>query len=74
MEHGTGVAKAWHDNGMLHTEVAMAKGLLNGRQKSWDEEGEPAGTLYWIRGKKVSRKKYFEATVADPALPQYPDE
>ena len=74
MEHGTGVAKLWYDNGALHAEVPMSNRLLTGRQKSWDEKGEAAITFYWIRGKKVSRKRYLEACANDRELPQYPDE
>lgn len=74
MKHGTGVAKIWYDNGVVQSEVPMVKGLVTGRQRSWDEKAEPGATLYWIRNKKVSRKKYLEAAAADPTLPQYPDE
>ena len=70
MDHGTGVVKLWYDNGVLRSEVPFLSGLLTGCQKSWDELGEPGATVYWIRGKKVSRKKYIQASTADTALPQ----
>ena len=65
--------KQWYDNGCLSSEVSVVKGLITGRQKTWYEDGEPVPDAYWIRGKRVSRKKYFEACKTDSELPQYPE-
>jgi len=73
MEHGTGVMKLWHGNGVLASEVSMVEGFITGRQRTWYEDGLPVPDMYWIRGKKVSRKKYLEACKTDPELPQYPE-
>ncbi|EEF60256.1 hypothetical protein Cflav_PD2952 [Pedosphaera parvula Ellin514] len=74
MEHGVGVHRDWYDNGILSQELDAYKGLPNGRQKCWDENGEFPLETYYIMGKKVSRKKYLEACKTDPKLPQYPEE
>ncbi|MEI7729242.1 MAG: hypothetical protein WCO56_06705 [Verrucomicrobiota bacterium] len=71
---GSGLAKKWYDNGVLCAEVTLAKGLPHGRQKTWYEDGKPAPDSYWIKAKKVSRKKYLKACEIDPALPLYPEE
>lgn len=73
MDHGTGVFKRWYPNGVLAHETTTVKGLPTGLQKCWDESGDFVVEAYWIRGKKVSRKKYFEASKTDPELPQYPE-
>lgn len=73
LEHGTGLGKVWYDNGDLHSEVFLLKGLPTGRQKAWYEDGVSVPDTYWIRGKKVSRKKYFEACKIDSELPRYPE-
>jgi antitoxin component YwqK of YwqJK toxin-antitoxin module len=62
MEHGVGTFKSWYDNGVLSQEIEMRAGEPNGRQRSWDENGEFVGEAYWIKGKKLSRKKYIEAS------------
>lgn len=74
MEHGTGIVKMWHQDGSPRGEVPFFSGLITGRQRSWDEVGEPCATSFWIRGKKVTRKKYLEACKADPDLPRYSEE
>jgi antitoxin component YwqK of YwqJK toxin-antitoxin module len=47
--------------------------LPTGRQKCWDENGDFVVEAYWIKGKKVSRKRYLEACKTDSELPQYPE-
>ena len=71
MEYGTGVVKDWDNNGHIISEISFVRGILSGRQRSWDETGEPGATLYWIRGKRVSSKKYFEECKSDAELPKY---
>jgi antitoxin component YwqK of YwqJK toxin-antitoxin module len=73
LDHGTGLAKKWHDNGIPWLEVPFVNGLPTGRQHTWYEDGEPAPDIYWIKGKKVSRKKYHEACKMDSELPYYPE-
>jgi antitoxin component YwqK of YwqJK toxin-antitoxin module len=71
MNHGTGVFKGWYDNGILAHETTIVGGLPTGRQKCWDEKGDLVAEAYWIDGKRVSRKKYFERCKVEPWLPQY---
>lgn len=73
MDRGTGVFKRWYDNGVLAHETTTLKGLPTGLQKCWDENADFIVEAFWIRGKKVSHKKYLEACKTDPELPQYPE-
>ena len=73
MDHGSGIAKMWYANGVQSGELPVSKGLLNGCQKTWYEDGKSVPDNYFIRGKKVSRKKYFEVCMTDPELPRYPE-
>ena len=73
LEHGTGVAMQWHENGTLWGELPLQKGMPTGRQRTWLENGESIPGSYWVRGEKLSRKKYLEACKNDPDLPRYND-
>jgi len=72
MVQGTGVVKLWYDNGVVSSEISMVRGLPTGRQRAWDETGAKVAEVYWIKGKRVSRKKYSEARKTDAGLPEYP--
>ena len=73
MHDGTGVQKDWHSDGSLKAEISWVNGQWTGRLRSYFEGGELAAETYWIQGKQVSKKKYFEAAAKDPGLPQYDD-
>ena len=73
MDHGSGIVKMWHANGVQTGEIPLLKGLPNGCQKTWYEDGKAVPDNYFIRGKKVSRKKYFEVCKTDLELPRYPE-
>lgn len=74
MEHGSGVERQWYENGQIEREAASVRGQLCGRFRCWAEDGELVSTNYYIRDKKVSKKKYIEACKIDPALPRYEDD
>jgi hypothetical protein len=74
IRNGTGVMKTWHPNGTLQGELTYVDGEWTGRQRVWFEDGEFAAQVFWLRGRKVSRKKYLEACKADPTLPNYENE
>jgi len=71
MKNGTGTSKSWHENGQLEGEMSHIGGQFCGRQRVWFEDGELAGTQYFLWNGKVSKKKYFEACKTDPVLPRY---
>lgn len=73
LAQGNGIIKTWHANGVLWGEVTVMKGMPTGLQKTWYEDGVRLPDTYWLRGKRVSRKKYFEACAVDSGLPQYPE-
>ena len=74
VRNGTGIVKLWYDNGVLQGEISCVDGKFTGRQRAWFEDGELVTDLFWIRGRKVSRKKYLEACKTDPSLPRYDNE
>jgi len=74
MRDGTGLMRTWYNNGVLSGEISFVKGQFTGRQRVWFEDGELVTQLFWIRGRKVSKKKYLEASKEDPSLPRYENE
>ncbi len=52
LDHGTGVAEKWYDDGSPAAEVPLLKGMPTGRQKTWYEDGVPVPDRYRIRGQK----------------------
>jgi hypothetical protein len=73
MNHGTGISKNWYENGQLWVEISYIDGQFCGRFRCWFEDGDLVATEYYIRNKKVSKKKYLEACKSDPVLPRYQD-
>ena len=71
MKNGTGLTKQWYPNGQLYAEISMVNGSFTGRQRVWFEDGEFVTSVFYIRNRKVSKKKYVEACKTDPALPRY---
>jgi hypothetical protein len=79
MKKGTGVLRIWTLNRdsewRLTGETSMVGGRMTGRQRCYlDAEGKEGIELYWINGKKVSKKRYLEACAKDPKLPRYEGE
>ena len=73
MDHGTGIRKSWFENGQLKGESSYIRGKLSGRRIMRGEDGEVMRITYYIRDRKVSKKKYNEACKTDLTLPRYPD-
>lgn len=74
VRNGTGLYKLWYDSGILQGEISYVNGNFTGRQRAWFEDRELVTEVFWIRGRKVSRKKYLEACKTDSSLPRYDDE
>jgi hypothetical protein len=74
VRNGRGVFRMWHENGVLSGELPYLDGNWTGRQRVWFEDGELVTQVFWLRGRKVSRKKYLEACKTDPSLPNYENE
>ena len=53
------VKRFFHPNGRLRVEIPQQMGDLT-----------PVADMCWLRGKKVSRKKYSEACKEDAELPR----
>jgi antitoxin component YwqK of YwqJK toxin-antitoxin module len=73
IRNGSGVWKSWHPNGRVSGETTYVNGQFNGRIAAWDETGGLIVEEFQIGGKKVSKRKYLEATKSDPSLPKYND-
>ena len=71
MKNGTGLTKQWYPNGQLRAEISLVKGSFTGRQRVWFEDGEFVASVFYIRNRKVSKKKYLEACKSDSTLPHY---
>jgi len=74
MDHGTGVIKQWSETGALTGEITVIRGQFCGRLRCLLESGKTLAQEFYIRGKKVTKKKYDEACQNDPALPRYKDD
>jgi hypothetical protein len=71
MDHGTGIVKKWYEDGQLEYETSYIQGQECGRSRIWYEDGELTITEYFIRNRRVSKKKYLEACRSDLTLPRY---
>ena len=74
MINGTGLKRVWHENGHLVMEYPTVAGALNGRQIIFGDDGDFLEATYWIKNRKVSKKKYQEACEKDSTLPRYDDD
>jgi len=70
---GTGVEKSWEPINRLWGEQCWVNGECTGRNRvSWDD-GTVVKDEYWIKNRKVSKKKYIEMCELDDTLPKYDD-
>jgi hypothetical protein len=58
---------------MLADESDLVDDKLCGRMRCWDETGDLIVTSFFINDKKISKKRYIQAMLQDPSLPQYPE-
>jgi hypothetical protein len=72
--NGTGVDRRWYPDGTLQIEIPYVDGATTGRQRIYWDTGELLEVSYWLKNKKVSRKRYLEACQQDPNLPRYEDQ
>lgn len=49
----TGIHKFWHDNGVLEYETPYKNGVLHGRQKGWNYDGELSMDVIDFNGEQV---------------------
>src|SRR5438128_11822007 len=68
--HGTGIQRAWHDNGQLQLEVSTVRGEFCGRNRIWLRDGTLISERFYLRGRVVSPEKYREAATQDRTLPK----
>jgi hypothetical protein len=70
MVHGTGIQRAWHDNGRLQMEISTLRGEFCGRSRSWLSDGTLLSDHIYLRGNVVSADDYRAAGAKDKALPK----
>ncbi len=73
IKNGTGIEKKWYEDGTVENEISWVNGTTTGRWRMYEEDGTILGDMYWIKNRKVSKKKYIEACQKDPTLPRYDD-
>jgi antitoxin component YwqK of YwqJK toxin-antitoxin module len=78
LKDGSGVLRTWQlDRATSQWHLLSESNFVNGRRtgKQILHLGDGEGLeRYWIKDKRVSRKRYFEAAAQDESLPQYPPE
>lgn len=70
MIQGTGVQRAWHDNGKPQMELSTVRGEFCGRSRSWLSDGTLLSDDIYLRGKLVSADEYRAAAAKDKSLPR----
>lgn len=74
IKNGTGIQKAWFADQGCWAEISWVNGSMTGRHRTyWIDDGTVVGDIFWIKNRKVSKKRYFEACKTDPNLPRYED-
>lgn len=71
MVHGTGIQRAWHDNGKLQMEVSTVRGEFCGRNRIWLRDGTLLSERFYLHGQVVSADTYRKATTKDKGLPKF---
>jgi hypothetical protein len=71
MNHGTGIQRAWHDNGQLQIEVSTLCGEFCGRNRIWLHDGKLISERFYLHGRVVSADEYRKAAAKDKALPRF---
>ena len=60
IEMGTGTVRSWHENGRIEVEMMLVDNIQDGKTTVWDQDGNVIMDDYYIKGKKVSKKKYLQ--------------
>jgi hypothetical protein len=71
MVRGTGIQRAWHDNGQLQMEVSTVRGEFCGRNRIWLRDGTLLSERFYLHGRVVSANEYREAAAKDKTLPRF---
>ena len=71
MVHGSGIQRAWHDNGKLQIEVSTVQGAFCGRSRIWLPDGTLLSERFYLYGKAVSGDEYRKTAATDKSLPQF---
>jgi hypothetical protein len=70
MVNGTGIQRAWHDNGQLQSELSTVRGEFSGRSRTWLRDGTLLSERIYLHGRIVSAEAYCDAAKKDKSLPK----
>lgn len=71
MVHGTGIQRAWHDNGQLRAEVSTVRGRFYGRNRIWLCDGTLISENFCLDGRNVTPDAYRAAAAKNDRLPKF---
>jgi hypothetical protein len=71
MVSGTGIQRAWHDNGQLQMEVSTVRGEFCGRNRIWLRDGTLLSERFYVHGRIVSLDEYRKVAARDKTLPRF---
>ncbi len=71
MIKGTGIQRAWHDNGQLQLEVSTVRGEFCGRNRLWLRDGTLLSERFYLNGRVVGPHTYRDAAAQDETLPRF---
>jgi hypothetical protein len=70
MVHGTGIQRAWHENGKLQLEFSTVGGDFSGRYRLWLHDGSLLSEDIYLHGRIVTAEAYRAARAKDKSLPK----
>lgn len=70
MVHGTGIQRAWLDNGRRQMEISSFRVEFCGRSRSWLSDGTLLSDDFYLCGSSVGAGYYRAAAAKDKALPK----
>jgi hypothetical protein len=71
MVRGTGIQRAWHDNGQLQVEVSTVGGRFYGRNRIWLRDGTLISERFCLDGRNVTPVAYRAAAANNGRLPKF---
>ena len=69
MQDGTGIQRAWFENGQLQWEQSTVGGDATGSLRLWLRDGSLASEVWLIENREVSRDEYVKTAAGHPDWP-----
>jgi hypothetical protein len=74
MQNGTGIQRAWYEDGSLQMEFSTVNGKRTGRRQFWLRDGSLASEAWLIENRDVSRAEYLTEAARHRDWPRSPNE